>query len=216
MMRLCYILFIMVLSFLSFSCKDDVVTYDTEVDISCCKEHNDCSKVNHHEKHTIHFSLPSKYKKINENYVPSLYADIVYVDFRDIIDNIYIGDTLSENWLYYGNGYKDSIPENRFFDMIEYYMSNRYCSCSQNSKMYDLIEDSLQNGNKKYVFISFCQGKRSVMPNFKNELGVNLYIVCLIKTIDDFCIEFRIRSFEPLAEFNYQEKMDIINSIYVE
>lgn len=82
--------------------------------------------------------------------------------------------------------------------------------------MYDLIEDSTKNGNKKFVFVSFCPGKEWKMPNIKSVLGVNLYIVCLIKTVNGFCMQFTIRSFEPLAEFNYQEKMDIINSIYVE
>lgn len=60
---------------------------------------------------------PSKYKKINGNHVPSLYSDVIYVDFKEIMDNIYIGDTLSQNWFYYGNGYKDSISENSFLDM---------------------------------------------------------------------------------------------------
>lgn len=160
------------------------------------------------DDHLIHFSLPSKYKRLGEGKVPSIYSDVVYVDYRDIRNNMFIADTLRTNFFLY----KRSIASKKLTisDII------RGCKLQMPmcEKMYDFIEEKLDNGYDKFVFVGFHPSKISNME--KEEYGICIYINCFVKLADDFLIEFKIRSFEPLAEFNYQEKMDIINSIYVE
>ena len=82
--------------------------------------------------------------------------------------------------------------------------------------IYDFTEQKFDDGNEKFVFVAFYPVKRTLLFNLndKEDLYLRLFINCFIKTSDGFCIEFKIQSYETLAEFNYQEKMDIINSIY--
>jgi len=197
-----------------FSCKERNVSYENKLWVY--GENFEAKNVI--DFHKIYFTLPSKYHVLGDNKVPSIYSDhtIFSYAYREMRENIYIADTLKFNWFYYYPAFKlsDSI------DVAEFTMeslSQLYCTeCT--GKVYDVIKEKSDNGNEKYVFISFCPSKIGQYGwTLKREnVGIDLHIDCLLKTKDDYCMTFSIRSFEPLADFNYQEKMDIINSIYVE
>lgn len=195
------------------SCKNDVVSYEKSLFI-----YGDTpDSRNLIKNHKIHFSLPSKYRMLGDS-VPSIYSQHTLFSYscRDMRENIYIADTVRYNWFYYDPASKvsDSVNVSEF---IKGSLSQLYCM-GGSGNMYDFLEEKLENGNEKYVFISYRPSKvgRYGWTTVKENLGVDLYINCMLKTKDDYCMTFYIRSFEPLAEFNYQEKMDIVNSIYVE
>ncbi len=203
MLKFRFILIFVILFFVFLLCRENLVF-----------EKKDKVEVDKYEctidDHFISFSLPSKYKRLGEGHVPSIYSDVVYVDYRNIRENIFIADTIRENWfLYYV--YKGNISNSsEFISACQVQMP--FCE-----NIYDFTEEKLDNGYDKFVFVEFHPIKRrNILDIEKKEYGVCIYINCFVKSTDGFCIEFEIQSFEPLAEFNYQEKMDIINSIYVE
>ena len=198
------------------SCKNEVVSYKKQL-----YAYGDSSDIRTLvASHTIHFSLPSKYINLGDKRVPYLYSDhsLFFYSSRHMRENIYIADTLRYNWFYYDYASKasDTIDISVFTEMSLYQMDCTECT----GRVYNVIEKKLENGNEKHVFISFCPsqigwyGYRPINRN--DDIGVDLHIDCFLKTADGYYMTFSIRSFEPLAEFNFQEKMDIINSIYVE
>lgn len=195
------------------SCKNDVVSYEKSLlTYGATPDSRRLIK-----KHKIHFSLPSKYRILGDR-VPSIYSQHTLFSYscRDMRENIYIADTVRYNWFYYepASKFSDSVNVSEF---IKGSLSQLECM-GGSGNMYDFSEEKLENGNEKYVFISYRPSKVGSYgwSTVKEDLGVDLYINCLLKTKDDYGMTFFIRSFEPLAEFNFQEKMDIINSIYVE
>ena len=180
MLRFCLFLIICTQCLILSSCIEDIVSYKKQIETY----EDTLVKTNH----TIHFSLPSKYKKLGDNKVPSLYSEYVYV--------VYKGNALSSS---------------EFIHDCQTQMP--FCQ-----HIYDFTEQKFDDGNEKFVFVAFYPVKRTLLFNLndKEDLYLRLFINCFIKTSDGFCIEFKIQSYETLAEFNYQEKMDIINSIYVE
>jgi len=193
------------------SCRNDVVSY--EKPLLTYGDTLDSMKII--ENHKIHFSLPSKYRMFGDS-VPSIYSQHGILSYRDMRENIYIADTVRYNWFYYepASKFSDSVNVSEFIKMS---LSQLECM-GGSGNMYDFLEEKLENGNEKYVFISYRPSKvgRYGWTTVKENLGIDLYINCMLKTKDDYGMTFFIRSFEPLAEFNFQEKMDIINSIYVE
>ena len=193
------------------SCRNDVVSY--EKPLLTYGDTPDSMKII--ENHKIHFSLPSKYRMFGDS-VPSIYSQHGILSYRDMRENIYIADTVRYNWFYYepASKFSDSVNVSEFIKMS---LSQLECM-GGSGNMYDFLEEKLENGNEKYVFISYRPSKvgRYGWTTVKENLGIDLYINCMLKTKDDYGMTFFIRSFEPLAEFNFQEKMDIINSIYVE
>lgn len=202
MLRFCLFLIVCMQCLFLSSCKDDIVSYKKEI------ETNDDTLIK--TNHTIHFSLPSKYKKLGDNKVPSIYSDAVYVDYRNIRENIFIADTIRENWFVYDVCKIKEFTSSEIISACQVQMP--FCE-----HIYDFTEEKLDDGNEKFVFVAFYPINRTLFNlNDKEDLYLRLLINCFIKTSDGFCIEFKIESYETLAEFNYQEKMDIINSIYVE
>lgn len=193
------------------SCRNDVVSY--EKPLLTYGDTLDSMKII--ENHKIHFSLPSKYRMFGDS-IPSIYSQHGILSYRDMRENIYIADTVRYNWFYYepASKFSDSVNVSEFIKMS---LSQLECM-GGSGNMYDFLEEKLENGNEKYVFISYRPSKvgRYGWTTVKENLGIDLYINCMLKTKDDYGMTFFIRSFELLAEFNFQEKMDIINSIYVE
>lgn len=203
MLRFCLFLIICMQCLILQSCKEDIVSYKKQIETY----EDTLVKTNH----TIHFSLPSKYKKLGDNKVPSLYSEYVYVDYRNIRENIYIADTIRQNWFLYEVYKGNALSSSEFIHDCQTQMP--FCQ-----HIYDFTEQKFDDGNEKFVFVAFYPVKRTLLFNLndKEDLYLRLFINCFIKTSDGFCIEFKIQSYETLAEFNYQEKMNIINSIYVE
>lgn len=203
MLRFCLFLIICMQCLILSSCKEDIVSYKKQIETYG----DTLVKTNH----TIHFSLPSKYKKLGDNKVPSLYSEYVYVDYRNIRENIYIADTVRQNWFLYDVCKCKTSNSSDFISACQVQMPIF-------EHLYNFTEERKDNGTEKFVFVAFYPEKMNpfLTLNDEEDLFLRLLINCFIKTSDGFCIEFKIQSYETLAEFNYQEKMDIINSIYVE
>jgi hypothetical protein len=104
-------------------------------------------------------------------------------------------DSGSPSWLddYFESNFKEQYP------CYEYY--------------YDIKKERLSNGNEKKVFV--CIFPRRLWRRDK-ELCLETLIRCSIATPDSFQYVFMINAQEFPEQFDFNEKMKILNSIVVE
>lgn len=175
------------------------------LNISCEDGYN--SYVEHCERHSVYYRLPEKYKLINGN-SPGIYYNMQYV--RDNMHFFY-SDTLRINYFLFEGSAIDS-SEFDFSDIKRAYLDQT----PYLEGKYDTIVENMSDGNTKYIFVALrpsrCWNSQS---DLENEIVAELNLICMVKTLDKYCYYFKINSFERLSEFNYNEKMGIINSIYV-
>ncbi|MEE0084578.1 MAG: hypothetical protein UE068_10170 [Paludibacteraceae bacterium] len=206
-----YCLFILILLFLSCTTSKESYTLDTLS--SCCNDSSFFSESFRSGHHVIKYILPSKYKRYeNLNANPETFWKIygkVYGDLDLRSTTVaYIADSVKLN-TFSINAYDSGTPS-CLDDYFERNFKEQY-PCYE--YYYDIKKERLSNGNEKKVFV--CIFPRRLWRRDK-ELCLETLIRCSIATPDSFQYVFMINAQEFPEQFDFNEKMKILNSIVVE
>lgn len=205
-----YCILIFILTFLS--CTTSIDSYSSN-SLSVCKDSTFYLDSCNDGHHVIKYTLPHKYMKYSDfltckrTYLKkngNIYGDtdLRYDMAAYVADSVKLNtfsinayDSGSPSWLddYFESNFKEQYP------CYEYY--------------YDIKKERLSNGNEKKVFV--CIFPRRLWRRDK-KLCLETLIRCSIATPDSCQYVFVINAHEFPEQFDFNEKMKILNSIQVD
>lgn len=162
--------------------------------------------------HVIKYTLPSKYMKYSDfltckkSYLKkngNIYGD---TDLRYAIA-AYVADSCKLNFFSFESWHFESSPDLDFFEhnFVDFYPCYKY--------YYDTKREKLSNGDEKKVFISIFPIR---LMQLEKKLCIETLIHCSIATTDHWQYSFLIKNQDFPEQFDFNEKMEILNSIVVE
>ena len=193
------------------SCTTNKDSYSSN-SLSVCKDSTFYLDSCNDGHHVIKYTLPYKYMKYSdflkrqETYLKkngNIYGD---TDLR-FAKVAYVADSSKLNFFSFESWPFESSPDWDFYEhnFVDAYPCYEY--------YYDTKREKLSNGDEKKIFISIFPNR---LRRFENKLCIETLIHCTIATTDHWQYSFLIMSQDFPEQFDFNEKMKILNSIVVE
>lgn len=204
-----YCILIFILTFLS--CTTNDFSYSSK-SLSVCMDSTFYLDSCNDGHHVIKYKLPSKYIKYKdfltcqEAYIKkngNIYGD---TDLR-FATAAYVADSKKLNFFSFESWPFEKLPD---LDFFEHNFVNAF-PCYE--YYYDIKREKLSNGDEKKVFVCIFPNR---LWRQNKKLCIETLIHCTIATTDHWQYSFLIKNQDFPEQFDFNEKMEILNSIVVE